>query len=163
MESSEQMVIAADDAANPDFVAVVKRHLGFAYETTPPEDVFALGAEALQANDITVFSARIGGVIVGIGALREMTPGPDGALEGEVKSMHTTAEARGRGVGEAMVRHVVAVATSRGYERLSLETGSMDAFAPARALYAKVGFVECGPFGGYRASPNSTFMTTALS
>jgi putative acetyltransferase len=76
--------------------------------------------------------------------------------------MHTTEAARRRGVGSAMVRHIVEAGRARGMRRLSLETGSFDFFAPARALYARHGFVACGPFGDYRVDPNSTFMTLAL-
>ena len=81
---------------------------------------------------------------------------------GELKSMHTTAAARGRGVGGAIVVHLVDVAITRGMTRVSLETGTPEAFAPARSLYASHGFVECGPFGDYLLSPWSTFMTRAL-
>jgi putative acetyltransferase len=73
--------------------------------------------------------------------------------------MHTVEEARGEGVGRAMVDHLVTVATRRGYTPVSLETGAGDAFAPARALYAGAGFVECGPFGAYPDAATSIFMT----
>jgi putative acetyltransferase len=76
--------------------------------------------------------------------------------------MHTAAAARGLGVGTAIVEHLLATAAARGYGRVSLETGSMDAFAPARALYAKTGFVPCGAFGDYPDSPTSSFMTLEL-
>ena len=95
--------------------------------------------------------------LVAIGALKRLTDD-----HGEVKSMHTAEAARGRGIGSALLRHVIAVAEARGMTRLSLETGSWPYFAPARALYARHGFVECPPFGDYRADPNSVFMTLAL-
>jgi putative acetyltransferase len=76
--------------------------------------------------------------------------------------MHTAAAHRGRGVGLALLTHIVAAARARSYRRLSLETGSMDGFAPARALYTRFGFVACGPFGDYRLDPNSVFMTLEL-
>ena len=76
--------------------------------------------------------------------------------------MHTVAAARGQGIGRCMIEHLIAVAREAGYRRLSLETGSMAEFAPARALYAGVGFEVCEPFGDYRASPNSTYMTIDL-
>ena len=95
--------------------------------------------------------------LLGVGALMDL-----GGGHGEVKSMHTAKSARGQGVGGAMVRHIVATARERGHRRLSLETGSMDYFAPARALYARHGFTECGPFEGYRPDPNSVFLTLAL-
>jgi putative acetyltransferase len=62
-----------------------------------------------------------------------------------------------------MVRHIIATARQRGYRRLSLETGSMEYFAAARALYTRHGFVECGPFEGYVSDPNSVFMTLDLA
>jgi putative acetyltransferase len=76
--------------------------------------------------------------------------------------MHTAEEARGRGIGRAMLDHLIGVARERGFSRVSLETGSMAAFAPARSMYAKAGFSECAPFGGYFLSPNSTCMTLSL-
>ena len=80
----------------------------------------------------------------------------------ELKSMHTVMAARRRGVGRAILKHLLSVAIQRGVRRVSLETGVGDAFAPARALYLEAGFVPCGPFGDYAASPNSAFMTRVL-
>jgi putative acetyltransferase len=80
----------------------------------------------------------------------------------EVKSMHTAAAARRSGVGQALLRHLIDVARQRGYRRISLETGSMAGFAPARALYTRAGFTECGPFGGYQPSAYSTFLSLEL-
>ena len=85
--------------------------------------------------------------------------GPDLA---EIKSMHTAEAARGRGVGRAMLAHLLAVARARGFRRVKLETGTTAAFAPARMLYHSAGFVPCGPFGGYRPSDDNTFMTLEL-
>ena len=98
-----------------------------------------------------------GGDLLAVGALKQLD-----AEHGELKSMHTAAAARGRGIGAAMVEHLLDVARGRGLRRVSLETGSMDAFVPARTLYARYGFAECGPFGDYSPSPNSTFMTLEL-
>jgi putative acetyltransferase len=80
----------------------------------------------------------------------------------ELKSMHTAQEARRRGIGRTMVDHLIAVARERGVRRVSIETGSTPPFVPARSLYARAGFSECGPFGDYGPSPNSTFMTLIL-
>jgi putative acetyltransferase len=96
-------------------------------------------------------------VLLAVGALKRLDPD-----HAEVKSMHTVAAARGQGIGRRMAEHLIAVAREAGYRRLSLETGSMAEFAPARALYASVGFERCDPFGEYRASPNSTYMTLYL-
>ena len=150
--------IAADDPRADDVRALLARHLAFAHEETPPEHVHALDLSGLLDPTVTFFSARRDGDLVGIGALRELDRD-----HGELKSMHTAAAERGRGVGRAMVDHLLGVARVRGYRRVSLETGSTDPFVPARSLYAGVGFTPCGPFGDYGPSPNSTFMTLALS
>ena len=97
------------------------------------------------------------GVLVGVGALKHLDPS-----HAEIKSMHTAEAARRRGIGRAMVEHLVAVARARRYRRVSLETGSAPVFAPARALYASAGFAPCGPFSDYRLSPNSAYMTLEL-
>ena len=146
--------IAVGDPASAEVRAVQRRHLDFARSHTAPEGVFALGADDLADPSVTVFCARRGERLLAIGALRELD-----AAHGELKSMHTVEEARGEGVGRAMVDHLVKVASRRGYARVSLETGAGDAFAPARALYAGAGFVECGPFGAYPDVATSIFMT----
>jgi GNAT superfamily N-acetyltransferase len=92
-----------------------------------------------------------------VGALKQLTDD-----HAELKSMHTAARARGRGLGGAILCHLVGMARDRGVARVSLETGSMEAFAPARSLYARAGFTPCEPFGAYRPSPSSTFMTLAI-
>jgi putative acetyltransferase len=150
-------VIAVDDPRADDVRALLARHLAFAHETTPPEHVHALDLDGLLDPALTFFAARRGGVLVGIGALKQLDAG-----HGELKSMHTAAEARGQGVGRCMVEHLLATARQRGYARVSLETGTTDAFVPARALYRSVGFTSCGPFGDYRPSPDNEFMTLAL-
>jgi putative acetyltransferase len=147
-------VIAVDDPRTADVRALLERHLAFANEHTPPEDVHALDVDALVHPSVTLVACRIDGRLLGVGALRDLGDG-----HGELKSMHTAAEARGRGVAGAIVTHLIGLARERGLTRLSLETGTPDAFAPARALYARHGFVECGPFGDYRPSTSSTFMT----
>ena len=106
---------------------------------------------------MTFWSAWDGDTVAGVGALKQLCPD-----HGEVKSMHTAEALRGRGVGSAILRHIIAAARARGMSRLSLETGSSPYFAPARALYARHGFVECPPFGDYGPDPNSVFMTLAL-
>jgi putative acetyltransferase len=150
-------VIAVDSPGAADVRALLARHLEFTTATSPPEDMHALDADRLRDPDVTFFSFRSGGELLGVGALKRL----DGQ-HAEVKSMHTAAQARGRGIGRAMVGHLIGVARQRGYRRVSLETGSMPEFAPARALYASAGFAPCPPFGAYVPSPNSTFMTMEL-
>jgi putative acetyltransferase len=150
-------LIAADSPAAADVRALLARHLEFTTATSPPEDMHALDADRLLDPAVTFFSYRRDGELLGVGALKRL----DGQ-HAELKSMHTAAQARGRGVGRAMVEHLIGAARERGYRRVSLETGSMAEFAPARALYASAGFAPCAPFGDYVPSRNSVFMTMAL-
>jgi putative acetyltransferase len=152
-----RFVIAVDDPRRDDVRALLERHLSFAKAVTPPEDVHALEPDGLLDPSVTFFSLRADGRLLGVGAIKQLD-----ADHVELKSMHTVEEARRRGVGRAIVDHLLAVAAERGASRVSLETGAMDAFAPARSLYASAGFVPCGPYGDYAASPNSAFMTRRL-
>lgn len=149
--------ICADDPLAADVQQLLNRHLAFAHTHSPPEDVFALPAAALADPAVTFFSFRRNGELLGVGALKQL-----GGQHGELKSMHTAEAARGQGIGRAMLSHLVGVARGRGYRRVSLETGTMAAFAPARAMYASAGFQRCEPFGDYRAGPNSVCMTMPL-
>jgi putative acetyltransferase len=154
------LTIADDDPRTPDVLALLTRHLELMYELSPPEEVHALDVDALAAPHVTFCSARdaTDGTLLGVGALAEVAPG-----HGELKSMHTAAAARRRGVAGALLEHLVGLAAHRGYERVSLETGSQEGFAAARGLYARAGFTECGPYGSYGPSPYSTFMTLDLA
>jgi putative acetyltransferase len=151
------LVITVEDPTTDDVRRLLERHLAFAHEQSPPEDVHALDSDGLKADDLTFFTARSAGELVGVGALRRIDDS-----HAEIKSMHTAESARGRGVGRAMVAHLLEVARSRGCSRVSLETGTVPAFAPARSLYASVGFVPCEPFGSYRVSAYSVCMTLTL-
>ena len=146
--------IAVDDPRKPDVRALLERHRAFALGQTPPEHSFALDTDGLLDPAITFFSFRDSGRVLGIGAIRHL--GPDHA---EIKSMHTVAAARGRGIGRAMLIHLLGVARARGFRRVSLETGTTAAFSPARAMYQSAGFVPCGPFAGYQPSQDNLFMT----
>jgi putative acetyltransferase len=125
---------------------------------TPPGHVHALGVDGLVDPAVTFFSARRDGLVVGVGALKHLAE-----THGEVKSMHAREAARGRGVGRAMIKHLLAVAAERQYQRVSLETGTMDAFGPARSLYTSIGFTPCEPFAEYTANPYSICMTIAIT
>jgi putative acetyltransferase len=149
--------IAIDDPRADDVRELLERHHAFAGLHSPPEDIHALDVDGLVDPAVTFFSFRLERELLAVGALKRLD-----AHHAELKSMHTAEEARGRGIGRAMVAHLVAVARDRGFRRASLETGSMPAFAPARSLYARAGFTPCEPFGDYRPSPNSTFMTLSL-
>lgn len=149
--------IAEDDPRKPDVRALLARHQEFALAQTPPEHSFALDVAGLLDPAISLFSVRADGIVLGIGALKRLGP-----HHAEIKSMHTAEAARGRGIGRAMLAHLLGVARARGFRRVSLETGTTSAFAPARALYESAGFVACGPFGSYRPSEDNTFMTLDL-
>jgi len=149
--------ISVDDPRRADVRALLARHLAFAHEHSPPEDVHTLDVDGLLDPEVTFFSFRLDGELLGVGALKALDPD-----HAELKSMHTVEAARGRGVGRAMVDHLLAVARQRGFRKVSIETGTMAAFTPARALYAAAGFQPCAPFADYRDSPHSCYMTLAL-
>lgn len=150
--------IEVDDPARPDVLALLEEHLRNMHELSPPESVHALDVSRLKTPDITFWSVREGGVLLGCGALRQLSPD-----HGEIKSMRTPAALRRRGAGRAVLEHILAEAKRRGYARLSLETGTPAAFDAARRLYESVGFRECGPFGDYRLDPYSVFMRLDLA
>lgn len=150
--------IGPDDPTAADVRAVLERHLAFARAVTPPEGVHALAVDGLTGPDVVFVSARSADRVLGVGALKQIDHD-----HAELKSMHTVEEARGRGVARAIVEHLLAVAADRGYGRVSLETGAMDAFAPARALYTALGFRPCPPFDRYVGSATSACMTIEIA
>ena len=149
--------IETDDPARPDVHQLLSEHLADMFATSPAESVHALDHSALKHESMTFWTAREDGVLLGCGALKALSSG-----HAEIKSMRTTSIARGRGVATQMLEHIVAEAARMGYERVSLETGTQDYFAPARRLYARHGFTECPPFGEYTRDPNSVFMELAV-
>lgn len=149
--------IEVDDPRTEDVRTLLEAHLAFANEHSPREAVHALGVDGLLDPAVTFFSYRAEGRLLAVGALKHLD-----AQHAEVKSMHTEAAARGRGIGRAILEHLVAVARASGCRRISLETGTQDAFEPARLLYASAGFAPCEPFGAYPVSPYSVCMTMAL-
>jgi putative acetyltransferase len=149
--------ISSDDPRRPDVRALLARHLAFANEHSPPVDVHALDIDGLLDPAVSFFSYRVGGELLGIGALKMLDAG-----HAELKSMHTAEAARGRGIGRAMVEHLLDIARGRSLRRVSIETGTRGAFFPARTLYTNAGFEPCAPFGDYFDSPNSTCMTLWL-
>lgn len=152
------MDIRIDDLRSVEIEELLQAHLNTMKSLSPPENVHALDLEALRAPDVTFWSVWVGSDLVGCGALKEFEPG-----HGEIKSMHTAEAHRGKGIARALVRHILDEASARNYHRLSLETGSPAPFEPARALYRKIGFVECPPFGDYADDPFSVFMTLELT
>ena len=152
-----QLHIRRDDLRGPEIRALLEEHLEHMRYISPPESVHALDLNALRHPSITFWTAWSGSALAGCGALKQID-----VKHGEVKSMRSAQRFRRTGVGQAMLAHILQEARQRGYQRLSLETGSQGAFTPARTLYARFGFVECGPFGGYKADPSSVFMSRLL-
>jgi putative acetyltransferase len=136
---------------------LLERHLAFCLSETPPEHSFALNVDGLLDPKVTFVSYRDGETVLGVAAIKELDAG-----HAEIKSMHTASEARGRGVGRALLDHLLATARSRGYQRVSLETGTTPGFAAARALYESAGFRPCGPFSDYPVTGDNTFYTLGL-
>ena len=151
------LTIREEDPLTPDVKALLQTHLDFCREVTPLEHSFALDVEKLRAPEITVFAAREDGVLLGVGALKIFEPG-----HGELKSMHTAKVARGKGVGRAMVTHILEFAKAKGLTRVSLETGNHPPYEPARRLYESCGFTYCEAFGDYELSDFNVCMTLNL-
>jgi putative acetyltransferase len=141
----------------PEVAGLLAEHVADMRRYSPPESVHALDLSRLRTPDLTFWSVWDGADAIGCGALRELD-----STHGELKSMRTAGPHRRRGVAALLLAHLVGEARRRGYTRLSLETGSPEEFAPARELYARHGFVRCGPFGPYAADPFSVFMTLEL-
>jgi putative acetyltransferase len=154
--------IARDDPARGDVHQLLSEHLADMYATSPAESVHALDHSALSLPSITFWTAREHGDLLGCGALKLLDSMPGRAVHGEIKSMRTTAKARGRGVATLMLGHILDDARARNLERVYLETGTEDYFAPARRLYARNGFTECPPFADYVLDPHSIFMELRL-
>lgn len=151
------MRIEIDDLSRPAIHALLNEHLQNMYAIGPPESVHALDLDGLRKPDITFWSAWEGSVLLGVGALKELDP-----THGEVKSMRTAKPHLRKGVGRAILTHIIGVARARRYQRLSLETGSKEPFKPAQRFYENFGFEYCAPFDDYVDDPNSVFMTLRL-
>ena len=145
------------ELTDPRVIGLLQEHLRDMARHSPPESIHALDLSGLRRPDISFWTLWDGEDLLGCGALKQLDAG-----HGEIKSMRTAHAHRRRGVAAAMLRHLMDQAAARSYRRLSLETGSMAAFEPARRLYASFGFALCGPFDGYVDDPNSVFMTRLL-
>jgi putative acetyltransferase len=151
------MQIRLDDLSGPEVRALLEEHLQNMFQLSPPESVHALAIDELRQPNITFWTAWSGNQLLGCGALKELSP-----YHGEIKSMRTSSAFRRKGVGRVILAHIIEEARIRSYTRLSLETGSMEAFKPAQRLYESFGFAYCSPFADYREDPNSVFMTLPL-
>jgi putative acetyltransferase len=151
------MHIRSGELDHPQVIALLREHLRGMAELSPPESVHALDLDGLKRPEVSFWSAWDEDDLLGCGALKQLD-----AEHGEIKSMRTATAHRRRGVAAALLEHLLGEAGRRRYRRLSLETGSMEGFEPARSLYARYGFDYCGPFADYRDDPNSVFMSKAL-
>jgi len=151
------MRIEVDDLSREQVHELLREHLTNMYELSPPEQVFALDLSKLRAPDITFWTAWEDDLLLGCGALKQLS-----AVEGEVKSMRTPRALRRRGAGRALLACIVEEAKYRKYEVLNLETGSHPDFLPAHRLYESYGFRRSGPFGDYQLNPHSVFMSLRL-
>jgi putative acetyltransferase len=145
--------IRRDDLSDPQTRALLALHLAGMQAQSPADAVFALDLSGLQAPGVQLWSAWDGAHIAGVGALRAID-----AEHGEIKSMRTHPDYLRRGVGRALLRHIIDEARDGGMVQLSLETGCGTAFGPALALYRAQGFVDGGPFGDYRVNGFSQFL-----
>lgn len=152
-----EFLIRKDILEGPEIAELLRAHLDHAARHSPPESIHALDLDRLRVPEITFWSVWFGESLVGCGALKELAPD-----HGEIKSMHTAAAHRGKGVAAALLERILEEAKARSYRRVSLETGTMEGFAPARALYHRYGFRVCPPFAQYREDPNSVCMTLEL-
>jgi putative acetyltransferase len=151
------LTIDRADFTDPRLGAFLQAHLDDMAPTAPAESRHALDLRGLQTPAVRLWVVSIGEEIVGTGALAALEPEHD-----ELKSMRTDPERRGQGIASRILEHLLLDARGRHIRRISLETGSMEFFVPARTLYAKAGFVACSPFGSYQEDPNSVFMTKVL-
>lgn len=151
------MEILVDDLTGPEISKLLVEHRQSMFKFSPPESVHALDIEGLRQPDITFWSAWDDGKLLGCGALKELDHS-----HAEIKSMRTATAHLRRGVARQLLTRIVEEAKERGYDRLSLETGSDPAFEPARELYVSFGFEYCGPFADYVEDPFSVFMTVQV-
>ncbi|MEH7109736.1 GNAT family N-acetyltransferase [Bacillus sp. JJ1764] len=151
------MEIKIDDLTGTEVIELISEHLYGMRLNSPAESIHALNVEKLKQPNITFWSAWEGNALAGMGALKELDP-----FHGEIKSMRTSSAFLRKGVASQMLQHILGEAISRGYKRISLETGSMAGFAPARKLYESFGFEFCPPFADYIEDSNSVFMTKQL-
>jgi putative acetyltransferase len=141
-----------------DVRALLDHHFAEMRADSPPEACHVLPIDGLTGPDIRFVSLRdVDGALLGVGALKRLEAG-----HGEIKSMRTHKDSLGKGVGRAILAHLVGMAQSQGMSRLSLETGNSALFAAANRLYEGSGFSRCGPFGNYPDSPFTHFYSREI-
>jgi putative acetyltransferase len=149
--------IVVDDLTGPEIARFLEEHVREMLSITPPESKHALDLDGLRRPEVTFWSVRDGGTVVGCGGIKKLDAG-----HAEVKSMRTMSARKRSGIASLLLEHIITEARRMGFTRLSLETGSADFFLPARRLYEKFGFEYCEPFADYRPGPYSVFLTRAL-
>jgi putative acetyltransferase len=149
--------ITEDDLTGPEIAALLRLHLDEMHQWSPPESVHAMPIERLRQPDVTFFSAWEGEHLSACGAIKQLSPN-----HGELKSMRAHPDYRGQGAGKAILLHLLGEARTRGYARVSLETGRPEPFLPARRLYESHGFAECPPFADYTEDAFSICMTRTI-
>jgi putative acetyltransferase len=157
MSEAPGFEIREDDLTGPEIRELLAEHLRVMAEVTPLESMHALDLDELRRPGITFWTLWRGEELAGCGALKELDP-----EHGEIKSMRTARVHARKGVASMLLEHIIEEARRRGYRRLSLETGAMPYFEPARALYEKFGFRRCASFGDYANDPNTVFMTLEI-
>lgn len=150
-------MIRAISVDEPAVLALLRIHLEGMHASSPPGSVYALDTSGLARPDVSFWGAFDGDTLLGFGALKQLT-----ADTGEIKSMRTHPDHLRKGVAAALLAHILDTARSRGYRRLSLETGSGDAFEPALTLYRRAGFTNGDAFGDYVASEFNQFLHLTL-
>lgn len=153
----EKVEIRLDDLSGVEIADFLEEHIKEMKAVSPPESKHALDLEELKKPEITFWTVWDGNFIIGCGAIKKLS-----SEHAEIKSMRTNIAYRGKGVASMLLQHILQEAKLRGYCRISLETGSMPFFEPARNLYRKYGFENCAPFAKYKEDPNSVFMAKDL-
>lgn len=151
------LTILPGDPLDPDLDLLFQRHHDHCHADTPPESIHMMNRADLVAAGVRFLVMRLNGRAIGMGGLKPL-PG----WGAEVKSMHVLAGDRGQGRAARLLEALIAEARAMSADTLWLETGAQASFAPARAFYARAGFVECGPFMDYRPDPMSAFMRLDL-
>jgi len=154
---NNKLKIKIDDLSGEDVANLLQEHINDMKSISPPESKHALDLNGLRQPEITFWAVWDDKALAGCGAIKELDD-----RHGEIKSMRTSSLHKKRGVASLVLKHLLEEAKKRGYRRLSLETGSMPFFEPARSLYSKYGFKYCEPFADYKEDPNSLFMTIEL-
>jgi len=151
------MKIKIDNLKNSEVEQLLQEHHDDMLQHSPPESVHALDLSSLKVPDVTFWTAWINGDLAGCGALKKLDD-----KHAEIKSMRTSRQFLRKGIAAKLLTHILATAKAQSFERISLETGTMDAFIPAQKLYRSFGFQVCQPFSNYQEDPYSMFLTKVI-